>query len=51
MNKERAFVTGLVSFLVIGTLLASGMTDGVYIAVSIALFLLAAVYAAWCERL
>jgi hypothetical protein len=51
MNKERIFVTCLVSFLVIGSLLATGATDGVYIAISILLFLLAIAYAAWCERL
>ena len=51
MNKERAFITGLVSFLVIGSLLATGVTDGIYIAVTIGLFLAAILYTVWCQRL
>ncbi len=51
MNKERIFITGLVSFLLIGSLIATGSTDGIYIAVSVAIFLVAIAYAAWCERL
>lgn len=51
MTKERAFITGLVSFLILGSLIATGATDGVFIAVAIAIFLLGIAYAAWCERL
>jgi hypothetical protein len=51
MNKERAFVAGLVSFLIIGSLLASGTMDGVYVAVSFGFFLLCIAYAAWCEKI
>ncbi|MCE0484394.1 MAG: hypothetical protein LV479_09175 [Methylacidiphilales bacterium] len=51
MNKERAFVTGMVSFLIIGSLIATGVTDGVYVAASIGFFLLCIAYAEWCARL
>ena len=51
MNKERGFVTGLVSFLIMGSLLATGATDGIYLAVSIAFFLLCIAYAVWCEKI
>ena len=49
--KERAFVTGLVAFLILGSLLATGAMDGVYIAASIGFFLLCIAYAEGCERL
>ena len=49
--KERTFITGLVAFLVIGTLLATGSTDGIYIATTALFFLICIAYAEWCERL
>ena len=51
MNKERSFVTGLVAFLVIGSLIATGATDGVFAAATIGFFLLCIAYAAWCEKI
>ncbi len=51
MNKERTFVTCLVSFLVLGTLLFTGLTDGVFIAAAVGFFLLCIAYAAWCEKI
>lgn len=51
MNNERTFILGLVCFLLIGSLLATGAADAIYVAVTIALFLLGIAYAAWCGRL
>jgi hypothetical protein len=51
MNKERAFAVGAISFLAIGGLLAAGGTDAIYVAVSIAMFLVGIAYAAWCEKI
>ena len=51
MTKERAFITGLVSFLIIGSLLATGSTDGAYIAASFVFFLLCVAYTVWCEKI
>ena len=49
--KERTFVGGLVSFLVIGSLLATKSTDAIFVAVTIGFFLLCIAYAEGCERL
>jgi hypothetical protein len=49
--KSKAFLTGLISFLLIGSLIATCSTDGYYIAAAIAFFLLCVVYAEWCEKL
>jgi hypothetical protein len=51
MNKERAFITGIVGFLIIGSLIATNSTDGIYIAASLAFFAICVAYAEWCERL
>jgi len=51
MNKERAFITGLVSFLIIGSLIATQSTDAIYVATAIGFFLICIAYAEWCERL
>ena len=51
VTKERKFLTGLVIFLVIGTLLDAGTTDGVFVAATVGFFLLCIAYAEWCERL
>ena len=51
MNKEKAFLTGLISFLIIGSLIATKSPDGIYIAATIGFFLICIAYAEWCERL
>lgn len=51
MNKERAFITGLVGFLIIGSLIATQSTDAIYVAAAIGFFLVCIAYAEWCERL
>jgi hypothetical protein len=51
VTKERTFLTGLVAFLVIGSLLDTGTTDGVFVAATVGFFLLCIAYAEWCERL
>jgi hypothetical protein len=50
-DKGRTFLTGLVAFLVIGSLLDTGTTDGVFVAATVGFFLLCIAYAEWCERL
>jgi hypothetical protein len=49
--KERTFVGGLVAFLILGSLLATGSTDGIFVAVTVGFFLLCIAYAEGCERL
>jgi hypothetical protein len=49
--KGKVFLTGLVAFLVLGSLVATRSTDGYFVAATIAFFLLCAAYAEWCERL
>jgi succinate-acetate transporter protein len=49
--KERTFVGGLVTFLVIGSLLATGKTDVIFVAATLLFFLLCIAYAEGCERL
>jgi hypothetical protein len=51
MTKDRSIVLGIVTLLLIVGLLASGMTDGVFIAASIAFFGLCIAYTEWCGRL
>jgi hypothetical protein len=51
MNKEKAFVTGFVGFLIIGSLIATRSTDGIYVACAVGFFLICIAYAEWCERL
>jgi len=49
--KERTFVGCLVTFLVIGSLIAMGKTDAIFVAVTIGFFLLCIAYAEGCGRL
>jgi succinate-acetate transporter protein len=49
--KEKTFVGGLVSFLIIGSLLATKSTDAIYVAVAILFFLLCIAYMEGCGRL
>jgi hypothetical protein len=49
--KRKAFLTGLVVFLIIGSLIATRSTDGYFAAASIAFFVLCIAYTMWCERL
>ena len=49
--KRNTFFTGLVIFLIIGSLIATRSTDGYFIAGSIAFFTLCIAYTVWCERL
>ena len=49
--KGKAFLTGLVTFLVIGSLVATRSTDGYYTAAAIGFFMLCIAYTMWCERL
>jgi hypothetical protein len=51
VTKEGKFLTGLVIFLIVGSLLDSGTTDGVYVAATVGFFSLCIAYAEWCERL
>ena len=49
--KGKTFLTAVISFLVLGSLIATRSTDGYFVAAAIAFFLLCAAYAEWCERL
>jgi hypothetical protein len=49
--KERTFVAGLVTFLLVGSLIAAKSTDATYIAATIGFFAICVAYAEWCERL
>jgi hypothetical protein len=49
--KGKVFLTSVVAFLVLGSLLATRSADGYFVAATIAFFLLCAAYAEWCERL
>jgi hypothetical protein len=49
--KSKAFLTGLVVFLLLGSLVAFGSTDGCYVAASIGFFLVCVIYAEACGRL
>ena len=49
--KSKAFLTGLVAFLIMGSLIATQSTDGFFVAAAIAFFLLCLAYAEGCERL
>lgn len=51
MNKERVIVTAIVGLLIVGGLIAAKATDGIFVATSIAFFLLCIAYAEGCERL
>ena len=51
MTKDRTIVLGVVAFLVVGSLLDAGATDGVYIAAAIGFFTLCIAYTKWCGRL
>ncbi len=51
MTKERSIVLGLVTLLVVGILLAAGLTDGVFIAAAVGFFALCIAYTDWCGRL
>ncbi len=51
MSKVSATITGIVSLLLIGGLVATRSTDGIFVAASIGFFLICALYAVWCERL
>jgi hypothetical protein len=51
MNKDRSIVLGVVAFLVVGSLLDAGLTDGVFIAAAIGFFALCIAYTEWCGRL
>jgi hypothetical protein len=51
MTTERTFIAGLLTFLVFGTLLDLGSTDGMYIAATVGFFLLCIAYSDWCSRL
>ena len=51
MTKEKKFIAGLGVFLVIGTLLDIGSTDGFFVAATIGFFLLCIAYVEWCGRL
>jgi succinate-acetate transporter protein len=49
--KERTLVGGLVSFLILGSLLATKSMDAIFVAVTIIFFLLCIAYAEGCGRL
>jgi hypothetical protein len=49
--KHEEFITGLIIFLIMGSLIATRSTDGYFVAASIAFFLVCVAYAEWCERL
>jgi hypothetical protein len=49
--KERTIVTGMVALLAAAVVLATGNTDVIYVAVTIAFFCICIAYAEWCERL
>jgi hypothetical protein len=51
MTKEHKFLACLVTFLVMGTLLDTGTTDGIFVAITVGFFLLCIAYAEWCARL
>jgi len=51
MTKDRTIVLSVVAILVIGSLLDAGLTDGVFIAASIAFFAICIAYTEWCGRL
>jgi hypothetical protein len=51
MTKENKFIAGLAAFLVIGTLLDTGTTDGIFVAATVGFFLLCIAYVEWCGRL
>ena len=49
--KERTFVGGLVTFLIIGSLIATKSMDAIFVAVTLGFFLLCIAYAEGCGRL
>jgi hypothetical protein len=51
MTKDRTIVLGVVAFLVVGSLLDAGATDGVFVAAAIGFFMLCIAYTEWCGRL
>ncbi|MEJ0001403.1 MAG: hypothetical protein WDO13_21070 [Verrucomicrobiota bacterium] len=51
MTKDRIIAASIVSLLLLALFVGGGATDAVYVIVSIALFLLAIAYAAWCEKI
>jgi hypothetical protein len=51
MKKEHLFLTGLGTFLIIGTLLDTATPDGLFVAATVGFFLLCIAYAEWCGRL
>jgi hypothetical protein len=49
--KPKILLTGLIALLIFGGLIATGSTDGYYVAAAIGSFLLCALYAEGCARL
>jgi hypothetical protein len=51
MTKEKTFLTCLMTFLILGTLLDIDWNDGIFIAATVGFFLLCLAYVEWCSRL
>jgi hypothetical protein len=49
--KERTIVSTVVALLVLAVVLLTGNTDVIYVAVTIALFVIGIAYAEGCEKL
>jgi NADH:ubiquinone oxidoreductase subunit 6 (subunit J) len=49
--KERTFIACLVTFLILGSLVATMSTDAIYVAVALGFFALCIAYAEGCSRL
>jgi hypothetical protein len=51
MRKDSWFLIGLLAFLVIGSLIDTGTTDGYFIALTTVFFVFCIAYVELCDRL